>query len=196
VGGHHNNIWNYRTLAGADQGALPVFSWASPLNVDPLFAAAASASYTLQPSSPLIDAGADVGLPFVGSAPDIGAYEALASISDLTVALAESYQDVPLPAYKNAGEQRRAALEHKLISLLRQLEGITDEMSVTDQIASYEQALDKLNNDIWAKGDGYYGGEPNNDWITTAEEQANLHEQVRPLQDAIAARIADLRSTP
>ncbi len=31
--------------------------------------------YTLSPGSPLIDAGTNVGLPFQGSAPDIGAFE-------------------------------------------------------------------------------------------------------------------------
>ncbi|HWD90598.1 MAG TPA: choice-of-anchor Q domain-containing protein [Mucilaginibacter sp.] len=47
--------------------------------VNPVFTNPASGTYTLQSTSPAIDAGVNVGLPFSGKAPDIGAYEYVAA---------------------------------------------------------------------------------------------------------------------
>ena len=57
--------------------------------------------------SPLIDAGIDVGLPYEGVAPDIGAYE----FNDLTLLervdqLATSFAEAPPEIYREPGEQR------------------------------------------------------------------------------------------
>jgi parallel beta-helix repeat protein len=46
-----------------------------PVFGDPLFAAAGLGDFHLTSKSPAIDAGIDVGLPFVGTAPDLGAFE-------------------------------------------------------------------------------------------------------------------------
>lgn len=48
---------------------------ASSINDDPLFTDDVNDDYTLQGGSPCINAGVDVGLPFNGVAPDMGAYE-------------------------------------------------------------------------------------------------------------------------
>ena len=45
------------------------------INLDPLFVDETNADFHLQSTSPCIDAGTDVGLPFVGAAPDMGCYE-------------------------------------------------------------------------------------------------------------------------
>lgn len=45
------------------------------LSVDPLFVDLSGLNWRLQPGSPMIDAGMDVGLSFCGSAPDLGAIE-------------------------------------------------------------------------------------------------------------------------
>jgi hypothetical protein len=47
----------------------------SPVYGDPLFVNAGGGDFHLQANSPAIDAGVDVGLPYNGAAPDIGAYE-------------------------------------------------------------------------------------------------------------------------
>jgi len=50
-------------------------SASNPIVEDPLFVDAPNQDFHLMALSPVIDAGVDVGLPFVGSAPDLGAFE-------------------------------------------------------------------------------------------------------------------------
>ncbi len=45
------------------------------IELDPLFVDAAAGDYRLSAESPAIDAGVDVGVPFSGTAPDLGYYE-------------------------------------------------------------------------------------------------------------------------
>jgi len=59
------------TSAEINQGAFQEHN----LSVDPLFVDPAGLDWNLQPGSPLIDIGMDVGLPFCGAAPDLGAFE-------------------------------------------------------------------------------------------------------------------------
>jgi len=187
----YSNFFNITTEAQpGDSGQYPTIVKQNSLSVDPLFANASSTNYLLSPGSQLIDAGINVGLPFNGTAPDIGAYEANVSIPEMVEALAHSYQDVPLDAYKNAGEQRRHALNNKFIALLKQIDGIKDSQPRDQKLAAWQEALDKLLNDIWAKGDGFYGGNPKNDWITTQEEQARLYEKVQEIEAAIRVELA------
>ncbi len=59
---------------------------------NPLLKDAKSYDFHLQPSSPAINAGADVGLPFEGSAPDVGAFS-----FDTTSAIIKSPQTITFP---------------------------------------------------------------------------------------------------
>lgn len=191
VYGSNNNLWNYTNLSVANwSGWLPTIALTNTLNSDPLFVNALAGDFRLQSASPLIDAGVNIGLPYSGSAPDIGAYEADVSIPEMIEGLAESYQDVPLQAYKNVGEQRRHALSNKFRALLEELAAISESMPAAERLAIYQNCLNKLTNDIWAKGDGFYGGNPNNDWIVTQEEQARLYEKVQEIAAAINEEIA------
>lgn len=56
-----------------NSGSLSNYVNSGNLKVDPLFAS--SVDFNLKPGSPAIDAGLNVGLPFYGKAPDIGAFE-------------------------------------------------------------------------------------------------------------------------
>ncbi len=57
---------------------------ANNIETDPLFVDAANGNYQLQESSPCVDAGTDVGLPYFGTAPDMGCYEyGLVSINNV-----------------------------------------------------------------------------------------------------------------
>jgi parallel beta-helix repeat protein len=47
----------------------------APIFGDPLFINPSTGDFHLQAGSPAIDAGVDVGLPYVGAAPDLGAFE-------------------------------------------------------------------------------------------------------------------------
>ncbi len=75
----HNNTVN--TDQYGLTGNLPYFQNVTPINyvqnntthVDPLFAE--TSNYTLSAGSPLINAGINVGRPFVGTAPDVGYFE-------------------------------------------------------------------------------------------------------------------------
>jgi hypothetical protein len=83
----HNNIIALAGESIADNGSTGTllshnlfFQAGDPVgegsvNADPLFANPPGGDFSLQAGSPAIDAGTDVGLPFAGSAPDIGAIE-------------------------------------------------------------------------------------------------------------------------
>jgi hypothetical protein len=64
-----HNLYNSPSRAGSG------FTDSHPLFGDPLFVDANSGEFHLQAGSPAIDAGTNVGLPYNGVAPDIGAYE-------------------------------------------------------------------------------------------------------------------------
>lgn len=191
LNGSHNNFFDYVEFAKPNyRGVYPTNNLTDTLSVDPLFVDSLAGDLRLLTGSPLIDAGIDVGFPYLGTAPDIGAYE-YGSVSELLEGLAESYQDVPLPAFKNAGEQRRHALQNKLVAVLESLDSVTDEMTTEEKVAILEGARNKLEYDLLAKADGHFGGNPHNDWISSREEQALLHEKV---MEIIAMIDADLDS--
>lgn len=180
--GSNNNVYQYVNYSVPNnKGVHPQVNITGTLQVDPLFVGPPN-DFSLQETSPLIDAGVDVGLPYVGLAPDIGAYEfGEASLTALAEGLAESYSKVSPAAFKNAGEQRRHALTNKVIAVLHILNNIDEETTPENRIGKYEACINKLENDILSKGDGFHGGNPNNDWIVTQTEQDELHAKVTAL---------------
>lgn len=74
-----NNLFYNNAYGNFNQTASVVGTVASPNTVaNPLFKGASNAApapyYELQPGSPALGAGADVGLPYLGAAPDLGAF--------------------------------------------------------------------------------------------------------------------------
>ena len=72
-----------------------------PLFANPLFTNAAGEDFTLKAGSPAIDAGVNVGIPFNGSAPDLGAFEyksTPAQVNHAPVVSAGANQIITLPA--------------------------------------------------------------------------------------------------
>lgn len=59
------------TVSDINNGAWQVGN----ISIDPMFVDPAAHDFHLQPASPLLDRGMDIGLPFCGKAPDMGAYE-------------------------------------------------------------------------------------------------------------------------
>lgn len=191
--GSNNNYWNYGQMTQATRYTYRNwFNTPDSLETDPLFAGSGSGDYHLLPGSPLIDRGVNVGFTFEGTAPDIGAFEAQADVAGMTEQLAESYQEVSATAFKNAAEQRRYALNNKLMAVLDSLKSLTDTMTVKEQLDIYNSALNKLLNDIRAKADGSLGGNPGNDWIVDPAEQVRLDEKVQELVSTIRSRIDSL----
>lgn len=193
VYGSNNNIWSYtRFTVPNDRGYQPTMNLQNTISVDPLFVNQPT-DLALQPGSPLIDAGTNVGLPFYGGAPDIGAYEYLPqNMTELVKALAASYARIRPEAFKNAGEQRRNALHNNFMAVLRILDAVKTAPTTQAKREILNAALLKLMNDVWAKGDGFYGGNPYDDWITTSEEQAALYPKVMEVKQAIESEIAGL----
>ena len=68
-----NNSWNGLTVADADFASLDDSIITGPRNADGSLPA--TNFLKLNPSSGLIDKGVNVGLPFQGAAPDLGAFE-------------------------------------------------------------------------------------------------------------------------
>jgi len=81
-----NSGWHVVVPEGANIAVDHNLYWPSPLRLDgisdvhgllgdPQFNDADNNDFSLTPTSPAIDAGIDVGLPYAGTAPDLGAYE-------------------------------------------------------------------------------------------------------------------------
>jgi Tol biopolymer transport system component len=75
----------------------------------------------------------------------------------------DNIQDLSDDAFKINPDQRKNALSEKL-----------DEVIGLIEAGEYQEAIEKLQNDIRAKADGYVDGNPVNDWITDPDEQQEL----------------------
>ena len=70
----NNNLYNNSSNTPSFSGnAVSDYQFTNNVSSNPLFVS--SANYNLQSSSPCIDAGVDIGLPYNGKAPDLGAFE-------------------------------------------------------------------------------------------------------------------------
>lgn len=137
--------------------------------------------YRLLASSPCIDKGTYVGLPFLGLAPDMGAYEhdGGMTLPEALEALAASYADLTADDLYSPEDQRRNAFLNKMEAVDRQYESIkTGALVPTDKRAAYVEMRDKLSGDLLAKCDGDRGGNPENDWISDTEERAALYDLI------------------
>lgn len=81
-------------------------------------------------------------------------------------------QSLPDDAFKNNADQRKNAFSEKLA-----------EVSELIESGQYQEAIDKLENDIRAKCDGSLGGNSKNDWIKDPEAQQEI---VAMIDDLIA----------
>jgi hypothetical protein len=84
----------------------------------------------------------------------------------------DSIQDLPDDAFDNNAVQMSNALSEKL-----------DEVDDLIDDGEYQEAIDKLKNDIRSKCDGSLGGNPNNDWVTDPDAQEELCEMIDDLID-------------
>lgn len=124
-------------------------------------------------------ASADVmGEPFIGRSQSAnfvlhsGFIPTLSSFTpqDPIDSIIDSIGNFPDDAFKSPADARRNALYNKLDAVLIMIEQ-----------GLYQDAIDKLQNDIWPKMDGSLGGNPNNDWITDPDAQQELADIINPL---------------
>ena len=189
--GSNNNFYNVAEpyLHWHTTSQLPSDELVASTALDPLFVDLLKQDYRLQPGSPLVDAGIDLGGPYYGNAPDVGAFEYDSRTIDERLAdLTESFQEVPVEEFKEIGERRRDAFHQKLGVIHKKLAEISAGLPAQETAAIYAECLDKLSNDILPKVDGFFGGNPNNDWIVSFEEQNLLYPQIT----ALIAAIGDL----
>lgn len=186
VYGTRNNFYGNGTFSTGNVS----FSLTESLNVDPLFESPPD-DYRLKSGSPLIDAGVDVGLPFYGAAPDIGAYEWMpADPAELLGALAVSIHDAPPSTFKSPEEQRRNAVYRQLMAAMSMFESMRPGTPAAEKKRVLTGISAMLRNSVLAKADGFYGGNPANDWIVTKEEQDEFYPRVKQILDAIDAELA------
>jgi len=83
-----NNGWygdsTEQASCSADDCTGEICDTSDTTGTDPLFTNRAADDYTLQATSTAINAGINVGLPFMGAAPDLGAYETTGGPPDTT----------------------------------------------------------------------------------------------------------------
>lgn len=82
----------------------------------------------------LVDKGVDIGLPFEGKAPDIGAYEAGVEPVVLKLEVLESLRQVPMPATANGPERR------ELVSVIGIQKTVADQSEPAPSVAGGEVA--------------------------------------------------------
>jgi hypothetical protein len=78
-------------------------------------------------------------------------------------ALDDYFQNLEEDAFRNNARQRKRALHNSLEAVVGQIEA-----------GEYQDAINKLRNDIRAKADGSLGGNPKNDWITDPAAQQEI----------------------
>jgi len=185
--GSNVNCWNCQQVT-SDPALVNItnMSFSNPLYVAP------PQDYRLQAGSPLIDAGIDIGLPYVGAAPDIGAYE----FSELSLAekienLAMSFSGTPAEIFREPGEQRKVALYQKFEAILKLVYmPETGANNPGARLNVLNGCLAKLQNDILDKTDGDSGGNPNNDWLESGSEKMELYDQVLVVIGDVQAALA------
>lgn len=82
---------------------------------------------------------------------------------------------LPGAAFRPPADERKMALLGKLAEVKEMIAG------------NLRGAIQKLENDVLAKMDGYFGGNPNNDWIIGHEAQRMLFPMVKALIDQLKA---------
>lgn len=83
----------------------------------------------------------------------------------------------------------RRPLKNKLTSLIELLRRIDSEPDDATAMLLLLEAIDKIENDLMAKSDGSFEGNPKNDWVVTVEGQELLFPALTILADALVAEL-------
>lgn len=100
---------------------------------------------------------------------------------EMAADLCAAIGSLPDSAFKNNPVQRKNTFCEKtseVVQLIEYAEGSTDPV-VQDQF--YQEAIEKLQNDMGAKMDSFKSGEKNNDWITDEKAQEPIYKDIQVL---------------
>lgn len=92
------------------------------------------------------------------------------SAQDVSEVIDESIQELPPEVFRNNADQRIDAFSDKFAEVIQLI-----------STGQYQDAINKLQNDIRAKADGSLGGNPNNDWITDPAVQQRVCDMIDDL---------------
>lgn len=94
---------------------------------------------------------------------------------------------LPDSSFKNNPSQRKNAFCEKTDEVIQLIEYAVNSTDPVVQDQFYQDAIEKLQNDIGAKMDSFTGGEKNNDWVTDEKAQepvyGNVQKLIKELQD-------------
>ncbi len=88
---------------------------------------------------------------------------------------------VPDSSFKNNPSQRKNAFCEKTDEVIQLIEDAANSTDPVVQDQFYQDAIEKLQNDIGTKMDSYAGGEKNNDWVTDEKAQEPIYKDVQKL---------------
>jgi uncharacterized delta-60 repeat protein len=91
-------------------------------------------------------------------------------LEDMVEELDDYILSLPGTAFKNNPSNRKNAFSNKI-----------EEVMALIDASEYEDAIDKLENDIRSKADGSLGGNPRNDWVTDPDVQEDICQFVDDL---------------
>lgn len=90
-------------------------------------------------------------------------------------------------SFKNNPSQRKNAFCEKTSEVIQLIEYAANSTDPVVQDQFYQDAIEKLQNDIGAKMDSFTGGEKNNDWVTDEKTQeplyGSVHKLIKELQE-------------
>lgn len=95
------------------------------------------------------------------------------------------------PNGTKVGENLLGALQNKVAEVAADLAAINDTLTDAEKLVIYQDCLGALIS-ILDKTDGFYGGNPKNDWVTTEEGQALLYPLVKQAIDFVQGEIVKL----
>jgi hypothetical protein len=90
-------------------------------------------------------------------------------------------ESLPGSAFKNNPDQRKNAFCQKIAEVIQLIESAEASTDPAIRNQYYQEAIDKLQNDIGAKMDSHAGGDPKDDWITDEYYQRPIYENVQQL---------------
>lgn len=100
---------------------------------------------------------------------------------EMAADICAAISSLPDSAFRNNPSQRKNAFCEKTDEVIQLVEYAANSTDPVVQDQFYQDAIDKLQNDIGVKMDSHAGGEKNNDWVTDEKAQEFIYRDVQKL---------------